>query len=291
MKQGIGDGEILSLLKERHASGRPKSLTPTKTVYKSLWITPQLMERIKTDVEFKRCASFGGFVTKAIETYLVRFDGNIEEYSDDCYTPLHHAAMDDNAEAITAPALPTVPAVAPPAPPSVPLPPLKPVFPAAIASALCKEGVAMLTLEQIKDALGDRNLKEVALRAKISYNQVWGVASGKVLRPSYDVVKALSDYLEHTIRQERGYEMSENDLCDLCGGELEHKKTVDLELHVRGELVVCEGLPADVCRQCGEKYFSADVSVKIDQFIEKYQEEKPLRYIPVPVFSGDVVLK
>jgi len=30
---------------------------------------------------------------------------------------------------------------------------------------------------------------------------------------------------------------------------------------------------------------------KIDKFVKKYREEKPLRYIPVSVFSGDLVLK
>jgi YgiT-type zinc finger domain-containing protein len=85
-------------------------------------------------------------------------------------------------------------------------------------------------------------------------------------------------------------EMKEKDLCDLCGGELGYKK-VNLELHIQKELVICEDLPADVCKQCGEKYFDAEVSKKIDEFIKKYKKEKPLRYIPVPVFSGELVLE
>lgn len=54
----------------------------------------------------------------------------------------------------------------------------------------------MMTLKEVQDALGDRNLKEVARRTGLSYNQVWGVTSGKVIHASFDVVKALSDYLE-----------------------------------------------------------------------------------------------
>lgn len=84
--------------------------------------------------------------------------------------------------------------------------------------------------------------------------------------------------------------MKEKDLCDLCGGELVHKK-VNLELHIQKELLICEDLPADVCKQCGEKYFDAEVSKKIDKFIKKYKKEKPSRYIPVPVFSGELVLE
>ena len=84
--------------------------------------------------------------------------------------------------------------------------------------------------------------------------------------------------------------MKKKDLCDFCGGELEHK-VVDLDLHIQKELVICEDFPADVCKQCGEKYFDAKISAKIDEFIKKYRKEKPLRYIPVPVFSGDLILK
>lgn len=83
--------------------------------------------------------------------------------------------------------------------------------------------------------------------------------------------------------------MRGKDLCDFCGGELEYKK-VNLELHIRKELLICEGLPAEVCKQCGEKYFDAKVSAKIDEFVKKYKKEKPLRYVPVPVFSGNLVL-
>lgn len=82
----------------------------------------------------------------------------------------------------------------------------------------------------------------------------------------------------------------EKDLCDLCGGELTHKM-VSLELHIKKELVICENLPADVCKQCGEKYFSAEVSEKIDGFLKEYRKEKPARYVPVPVYSGKLVLK
>lgn len=84
--------------------------------------------------------------------------------------------------------------------------------------------------------------------------------------------------------------MKEKDLCDFCGGELKNKK-VNLELHIQKKLVICEGLPADVCKQCGEKYFNAEVSAKIDRFVKKYLGMKPSRYIPVPVFTGDLVLK
>ena len=79
------------------------------------------------------------------------------------------------------------------------------------------------------------------------------------------------------------------DLCDFCGGEL-NSQVIDLDLRVSGELLVCEGLPAEVCKQCGEKYFSAAVSEKIDRFLETYRRTKPSRYLPTPVYSkGQIV--
>ena len=78
------------------------------------------------------------------------------------------------------------------------------------------------------------------------------------------------------------------DLCDLCGGELK-EGTTELNLRVDGELVVCENLPADVCGQCGEAYFSAAVSHQIDDLIARRKELEPLRYERVPVFSPELV--
>jgi YgiT-type zinc finger domain-containing protein len=78
------------------------------------------------------------------------------------------------------------------------------------------------------------------------------------------------------------------DLCDFCGGEL-HAGTTELKLRVDGELVICENLPAQICSQCGEAYFSAQVSHQIDEIIARRKGLKPLRYETVPVFSPELV--
>lgn len=57
----------------------------------------------------------------------------------------------------------------------------------------------MLTLEQIKDALQDRNLREVSRRTGIGYNNLYGIARGDRNNPTYSVLKPLSDYLEGKI--------------------------------------------------------------------------------------------
>ena len=54
----------------------------------------------------------------------------------------------------------------------------------------------MLTPEEIREKLKDRNLTKVAEGSFLSYGQVYGFASGTVLHPTYETVKKLSDYLE-----------------------------------------------------------------------------------------------
>jgi len=78
------------------------------------------------------------------------------------------------------------------------------------------------------------------------------------------------------------------DLCDFCGGEL-HEGITELKLRVDGELVVCENLPAQICSQCGEAYFSPLVSRQIDEIIARRKGLKPLRYETVPVFSPELI--
>jgi YgiT-type zinc finger domain-containing protein len=92
-----------------------------------------------------------------------------------------------------------------------------------------------------------------------------------------------------TIGRAKNASRRSQDLCDFCGGQLT-PKVVDLDVRIKGELLVCEGLPADVCSQCGEKYFSAAVSEKIDRFLETYHREKPSRYLSTPVYSKRQVL-
>ena len=54
----------------------------------------------------------------------------------------------------------------------------------------------MLLLDEVRELLGDKNLKEVARRTGLAYDTVWRVYRGDTKRVSYDVVVRLSDYLE-----------------------------------------------------------------------------------------------
>lgn len=53
----------------------------------------------------------------------------------------------------------------------------------------------MLTLEQIKKELGDKNLSEVARRVGLTGAYLSAITRGVKVNPSYQTVKKLSDYL------------------------------------------------------------------------------------------------
>ena len=54
----------------------------------------------------------------------------------------------------------------------------------------------MKTLEEIKQLLKDAKLRKVAANAGVHYNAVYRLMNGQV-KPSYETVKKLSDYLEN----------------------------------------------------------------------------------------------
>lgn len=75
------------------------------------------------------------------------------------------------------------------------------------------------------------------------------------------------------------------DRCDLCGGALKPGKTT-LEIWRGEELLIIRDIPADVCQQCDEAYISADVSERLDHFLEEYHRHRPERYLAVPQYSA-----
>ncbi len=70
--------------------------------------------------------------------------------------------------------------------------------------------------------------------------------------------------------------------CDYCGGTL-IPRTTHVEFRVKGELIMIEEVPAEVCNRCGEKYLSAEVDAGIEHLLKsKPTAEKTLT---VPVFK------
>ena len=53
----------------------------------------------------------------------------------------------------------------------------------------------MLDLQEIQRQLQDRRLSCISRATGLHYNTVYSIKQGKAQNPSYQVVKALSDYL------------------------------------------------------------------------------------------------
>jgi YgiT-type zinc finger domain-containing protein len=52
--------------------------------------------------------------------------------------------------------------------------------------------------------------------------------------------------------------------CYLCKGVVE-KKLVMVEREWNGKKIIIEGVPAEVCEQCGEKYFDSETTLKLEK--------------------------
>ena len=61
--------------------------------------------------------------------------------------------------------------------------------------------------------------------------------------------------------------------CEFCGGETVKKK-VRKHHWLRGKLYVVENVDAEVCRQCGERYYHATTLDAIDKLLEGEHEVK-----------------
>lgn len=83
------------------------------------------------------------------------------------------------------------------------------------------------------------------------------------------------------VQLEKGVNMNN---CYFCiKGKLKKKK-VDIVRYWGKKLVVLNDVPALVCQQCGEKYFDAKVSHKIDERIQDTLKRKTfVEKIDVPV--------
>jgi len=76
------------------------------------------------------------------------------------------------------------------------------------------------------------------------------------------------------------------DHCALCNGKLE-EGTTEFMARASGEVVIINDVPALVCEQCGEAYYSLETSRKIDAVMREAHRKK-LCVRPVP--AGEVSL-
>ncbi|MBM4086602.1 MAG: YgiT-type zinc finger protein [Planctomycetes bacterium] len=62
-------------------------------------------------------------------------------------------------------------------------------------------------------------------------------------------------------------------VCEFCGGETRRKK-VRKQHWFRGTLCLVENVEAEVCRECGERYFHAKTLDAIDRLLAGKHEVK-----------------
>jgi len=61
--------------------------------------------------------------------------------------------------------------------------------------------------------------------------------------------------------------------CEFCEGKTINKK-VTKEHWLHGKLYIVENVEAEVCLECGERYFHANVLDNIDSFLDSEHEVK-----------------
>jgi len=73
--------------------------------------------------------------------------------------------------------------------------------------------------------------------------------------------------------------------CYFCKGKTKIKN-VDVDFRWGEKLFVVKDVPVEICSQCGERYYSAEVSKKLDGLVKKQGSlrSKPKQVIEVPVF-------
>ncbi len=73
--------------------------------------------------------------------------------------------------------------------------------------------------------------------------------------------------------------------CYFCKGITEIKN-IDVDFRWEGKLSVIKDVPVEVCTQCGERYYSAETSKKIDELVQSDKEPEKVLEVPVLEFSN-----
>jgi YgiT-type zinc finger domain-containing protein len=73
--------------------------------------------------------------------------------------------------------------------------------------------------------------------------------------------------------------------CIYCNGKVTEKK-IEYDFHRKKKHFLIKDIPVGICQQCGEKYFTSDVSKKVDQLYHKPQQVE--KYITIPVLKFSI---
>jgi YgiT-type zinc finger domain-containing protein len=73
--------------------------------------------------------------------------------------------------------------------------------------------------------------------------------------------------------------------CYICGNKL-NKKKVDIARYWGEELIVLHHVPALLCKKCGNRYFEAKISARVDERIKQaLRKRSSFESINIPVVS------
>jgi YgiT-type zinc finger domain-containing protein len=75
--------------------------------------------------------------------------------------------------------------------------------------------------------------------------------------------------------------------CSLCKGKLQEGKT-EFTVKVRKEIISIKDVPAYVCQECGEAYYTPETSRKIDKVMKDFHKGKLLAH---PIAAGEIKLE
>ncbi len=77
-------------------------------------------------------------------------------------------------------------------------------------------------------------------------------------------------------------------LCEFCGGETKKKK-VKRQHWLNKKLYIVEDVDAEICAECGERYFHAKTLDAIDDYLSKKHTVKAHMNVEIVNFSQAVV--
>ena len=74
--------------------------------------------------------------------------------------------------------------------------------------------------------------------------------------------------------------------CHFCKGKTKIKN-IDIDFRWGDKLIVVKNVPVEVCAQCGERYYSAEISKKLDDLVKKQTniKSRPQETMEVPIFN------
>ena len=73
-----------------------------------------------------------------------------------------------------------------------------------------------------------------------------------------------------------------NDICQVCGArEFEQRFVSRVYEGDNGEAMLISGIPAHVCKECGEAVFSLETVRRIEEILARRSDIEPTKFAPV----------